>query len=154
MGTSLDVIVTGGGICGLSCAIALARAGHQVTVYEKYPATAESGAGIVCPSNASRILVGWGIDLDAAGMLRYSKGEIRDGKTLQIIQAMDAAKDAERDGGWQVNTTRKDLRAALLGVVEAEVARGRHIVLRYEAEVVDYVRTTSNRVCIVSMLKI
>lgn len=42
----LEVIVVGGGICGLSCAI-VRRAGHDVIVYEKYPEVEDAGAGIV-----------------------------------------------------------------------------------------------------------
>ncbi|KIW90974.1 uncharacterized protein Z519_08757 [Cladophialophora bantiana CBS 173.52] len=53
---SLRVFVVGGGICGLSAAIALRRAGHHVTVYEKYSADADAGAETVVGTNAIKVL--------------------------------------------------------------------------------------------------
>lgn len=46
-GNSLEVGVIGAGTAGLATAIALARAGHAVTVFEKHRALAPLGAGIL-----------------------------------------------------------------------------------------------------------
>lgn len=44
---SLSVGIVGAGTAGLAAAIALARAGHRVTVFEKHPAMAPLGAGVL-----------------------------------------------------------------------------------------------------------
>jgi salicylate hydroxylase len=72
----LDIIVVGGGIGGLSTALALRRAGHTVTVLESSSWLREAGAAVAVPPNATRALMGLGIDLrrDAkAARLKASK---------------------------------------------------------------------------------
>ena len=59
---SLQVIIIGAGIAGLSAAIGLRRAGCSVSIFEQSEFANEVGAAIhLCP-NASRILLQWGID--------------------------------------------------------------------------------------------
>lgn len=55
------IIVAGAGIGGLAAALALARAGHKVTVYEQAPELGEVGAGIMMTPNASRALRSLGV---------------------------------------------------------------------------------------------
>jgi salicylate hydroxylase len=55
------LIVAGGGIGGLTAALAFARIGCRVTVLEQAPVLAEVGAGIQLSPNASRVLVGLGL---------------------------------------------------------------------------------------------
>ncbi|RJL05020.1 FAD-dependent oxidoreductase [Paracoccus siganidrum] len=51
-----DVQVVGGGVAGLSAAIALARRGARVMLHERAPAIAEVGAGLQLSPNAMRVL--------------------------------------------------------------------------------------------------
>lgn len=60
----LNVLVIGGGIGGLSAAIALSRKGHAVTVIEKDPAWSVYGVGIIQQSNVVRAMDQLGV-LDA-----------------------------------------------------------------------------------------
>jgi len=55
------VLVAGGGIGGLSVAVAAARTNRRVSLYEKAPAFGEVGAGLQLGPNATRILCGWGL---------------------------------------------------------------------------------------------
>ncbi|TKA79705.1 hypothetical protein B0A49_01461 [Cryomyces minteri] len=58
----LDIIISGAGLGGLATAIALARRGHSVTVFEQVQKLGEKvGAGIQVPSNSSRLLLKWGL---------------------------------------------------------------------------------------------
>jgi salicylate hydroxylase len=57
----LDVKIIGGGIGGLACALALARNGHEVSVYESNMELSEFGAGIQIAPNATRIIYQWGL---------------------------------------------------------------------------------------------
>jgi salicylate hydroxylase len=57
----LHVGLCGGGLGGLAAAIALRRAGAQVTVLEAASELGEIGAGIQMTPNASRLLIKWGV---------------------------------------------------------------------------------------------
>jgi salicylate hydroxylase len=54
--------VIGGGMGGLACAIACARAGARVTLLEAARELGEIGAGIQMNSNVSRLLIRWDVD--------------------------------------------------------------------------------------------
>ncbi|KAJ3802246.1 FAD/NAD-P-binding domain-containing protein [Lentinula aff. detonsa] len=55
------VAICGGGLCGLTCAVAFARAGISVTVFEASTFSQEAGAGVGLGPNAIRALKGLGI---------------------------------------------------------------------------------------------
>ena len=83
----LQVAVIGGGIGGLSAALALRQVGFAVDVYEQAPALTEVGGGINMGPNAIRILqrLGLGPGLDREGVRPRSTHQRRwqDGRTLQ-----------------------------------------------------------------------
>ncbi|KAI0673672.1 FAD/NAD-P-binding domain-containing protein [Trametes maxima] len=58
---SFEVAIVGGGVCGLTCAIALQRAGVPVQLFEAAAAFGEIGAGIGIGANAIRALQAMGV---------------------------------------------------------------------------------------------
>ncbi len=75
-----DVVVVGGGIGGLSCALALSRKGLRVRLLESAAQFGEVGAGLQIAPNCTRILDDYGL-LDEA-------------KTLGVVPANMIMKDA------------------------------------------------------------
>ena len=139
---SLNIIVVGGGIGGLPAAIAIRRAGHRVTVYEKYSADADAGAGIVVCANAARVLKQWGLDLEGAGMLEYKARYILQGRTLEILELVFGEKSKVNqhsdNGEHQYFATRQDLRMLLRNEAERDVLGEGTIQFRYSMEAIDY----------------
>lgn len=70
--TKLAVIVVGGGIGGLACALALRQAGHQVTVLESTAWLSETGAAVTVQPNSGSALSKLGLDMQD---LRGTKAE-------------------------------------------------------------------------------
>ncbi|MCX5042392.1 FAD-dependent monooxygenase [Aldersonia sp. NBC_00410] len=86
--------IVGGGIGGLTAAIALGKAGWAVTVYERAPEFTEVGAAVVLFPNALAALDEIGVgDQVRAVSLRYSSGAIRNlrGRTLVSRRSGDLA---------------------------------------------------------------
>jgi 2-polyprenyl-6-methoxyphenol hydroxylase-like FAD-dependent oxidoreductase len=106
-------IVVGGGIGGLTAAIALGRAGVEVAVFERAPELREIGAGISLWANATRALKGLGVyeEVRAAGAAEIG-GELRTwrGGLLTRIPADDLK---ERFGEANLAVHRADLQGAL-----------------------------------------
>lgn len=57
-----EIAIIGAGLGGLTCALALARAGRQVAVYEQAPELGEVEAGITLSPNSSRIMIALGLE--------------------------------------------------------------------------------------------
>jgi salicylate hydroxylase len=62
----LRAVIVGGGIGGVAAAVALARRGVDVRVYEQAPRLAEAGAGVVLAPNSLRLLERLGLGAEIA----------------------------------------------------------------------------------------
>lgn len=88
----LDVGVIGGGIGGMSAAVALRRAGHKVSIHERADFVGEAGASISCAANGTRWLHEWGVDVDKGDGVVLRKLISRDwtsGKVLSVYEMDD-----------------------------------------------------------------
>ncbi|MEL6641110.1 MAG: FAD-dependent monooxygenase [Pseudomonadota bacterium] len=63
MTKEIDIAVIGGGIAGLSAAIAIAKAGFKPQVFEAAPVLAPLGTSLSLWPNAMACLADWGVDL-------------------------------------------------------------------------------------------
>jgi 2-polyprenyl-6-methoxyphenol hydroxylase-like FAD-dependent oxidoreductase len=91
----LRIAVIGGGIAGLTAAIALRHHGFSCTVYEAAPALEPVGAGILVPANAMRALAALGVrESVAEAGVRLERIELRDlrGTPLQVVDGLEAER--------------------------------------------------------------
>ncbi len=116
---SIKVLIAGGGIGGLAAALACARAGQTVQLFERAPVFAEIGAGIQLGSNVTRILHGWGLQEALEAVAAYpDRLQARDavsGKTLGTLRLGDAAQ--QRYGAPYATVHRADLHGLLANAV-------------------------------------
>jgi 2-polyprenyl-6-methoxyphenol hydroxylase-like FAD-dependent oxidoreductase len=113
----VKAIVVGGGMGGLSAAVALRRVGVEAVVFERAAELREVGAGISLWSNAMRVLRGLSLE-DAVRAVGREEigGTVRaaDGAVISEIPA----EVLERRFGANVVLTRPDLLAVLLTALE------------------------------------
>lgn len=114
--SSLDIIVIGAGLGGLSAAISCALGGHNVTVLEGARQLAEIGAGLQITPNASRLFQQWGIDKElepkAAEPTFLAVHRYSDGKILAMQENFDK-KIRQKYGAPFWDLHRVDLQRAL-----------------------------------------
>ena len=117
------VIIAGGGIGGTATALALARAGAQVTLFEKAGEFGEVGAGVQVGPHGARILDEWGLLDEVVGAgFRPRNIVFRDAITGETLTKVDlGAQFQKRYGGPYFVTHRCDLHRSL---VNAAIAAG------------------------------
>lgn len=110
----MEIGILGGGIGGLSAAIALKLEGFDVAVYERFSRPTEIGAGIVCWPNASFVLDQLGV-LDkvskVSGSLNYMN---RFSNTGEPIGSLDINELSRLMNYPSYSIIRKDLMSILI----------------------------------------
>ena len=118
---SIKVLIAGGGVGGLAAALACARAGHAVQLFERAPVFAEIGAGIQLGPNVTRILHGWGLHKPLEAVAAYpDRLQARDaisGRTLGTLRLGDTS--LARYGAPYATVHRADLHSLLAHAVAA-----------------------------------
>ncbi len=129
--TRLDIAVVGAGPAGLATALYLHRAGHRVTVFERFDQPRPLGSGLILQPTGLTVLADLGL-LDAiltlgARIERLHGSDARSGRTVLDVRYAAAAGGRF---GLAVH------RAALFGVLFRAV-QGEGIALRTDTEVTD-----------------
>ena len=114
-----DVIVVGGGIGGLSAAVALTRKGIRVRVYEKAPEFGEVGAGLQIAPNCTRILDDYGLldEVKSLGVLPTSM-VMKDATDASELTRLDLVDLERRYGFPYMVIHRSDLHGTFLRAAE------------------------------------
>ncbi len=132
-----DVLVVGGGIGGLSAALALARKGIRVRLLESCKAFGEVGAGLQIAPNCTRILDEYGLldEIRALGVQPESM-VMKDAADASELTRLDL-RDLERHYGFPYLVIhRSDLHSTLL-----RACRAVGVELLNDQEVVSYENT-------------
>ena len=104
------VAIIGGGIGGLTAALALRQAGLEVTVYEAAPELKEIGAGVALHPNAMRVLRALGLEEGVRKVAGTSEWALtRNGKTGRVISKTSRRQQADSFGLNGATVHRADL---------------------------------------------
>lgn len=135
----LRCVVAGAGLGGLSAAIALRHAGHEVTVLERAHELGTVGAGIQIAPNAARLLGAWGVVDAFRPVAVRADAAIRrrwyDGKVLGEAPMGEAVEEKFGAAYWCLH--RADLHAALVHVATRDDGYGPPVDIRLGAAVAD-----------------
>jgi len=120
MGPSTKIIVVGGGIGGMTAAVAMAQAGMAVTLLEAAPQFGEIGAGVTLSPNAMKALDHIGIceDVARAG-IEPTRQRIQHWQDGRILRAVERADQRAKYGAPYVTIHRADLHAELMKAAQA-----------------------------------
>jgi len=116
----MKIAIIGGGIGGLSTAVALRSHGIEAHVYEQARQWAPMGAGILLPCNAMQVLerLGIGAAIRKAGN-QINRMEIRDQQS-RPLQVTDLSRFADQFGAVTVAIARARLHEIMLAAIPPE----------------------------------
>ncbi|WP_114968729.1 FAD-dependent monooxygenase [Rhodoferax ferrireducens] len=117
-----SVLISGGGIGGMAAALACARAGSRVELFERAAEFSEVGAGIQLGPNVVGVLHGWGLQDALAGVAAFPERlQVRcatSGAELGVSRL--GAVTLARYGSPYVTIHRADMHALLLAAVQQQ----------------------------------
>ena len=121
---STRVLIAGGGIGGLTAALACARAGCDVRLFERAAEFGEVGAGIQIGPNVVRVLHGMGLERDLARVAAFPhRLQVRNAVSGRELGVLPLGERAVRLYGAPYATIhRADLHALLLHPLQRDGA--------------------------------
>lgn len=125
----LNIAIVGGGIGGLCASIALRRAGHNVTIYERADFAGEVGASISCAANGHRWLREWGVDVQKGDPVILRKLINRDWETGEPVSVYDLSDYEERWGYAYFMYHRQHMHKMLMDTALSEEGAGAPVKL-------------------------
>lgn len=128
------ILVAGGGIGGLTAAIALAQRGHEVEVLERAPELRAVGAGLTVQINAMRAFARIGLEervAEAGQVMRRGHVLHSDGA---VISEIDLGALAEELGAPSVGIHRAELQRVLVEALGSVPLRLGHEVRRFDQD--------------------
>ncbi|NWJ71015.1 FAD-dependent monooxygenase [Pseudonocardia sp. ICBG1122] len=144
---SLEITVTGGGLGGLTAALALRRQGFRATVLEAAPQLGEVGAGIQTAPNASRILFGLGLRRSLERIHTAPQDQVRrrwaDGSIIAQLPLGQQVVETYGAPYWHYH--RADLHRILLEACLDPDGPGPAVTVHTDAKVVELDRTDPDR---------
>ncbi|TWU75870.1 hypothetical protein ED733_005569 [Metarhizium rileyi] len=132
-----DIAIVGSGLGGLAAAIALRRAGHRVTIYERYDFGGEVGASLSCASNGSRFLQEWEVDIAKAKPVILKDLIRHDWQSGRVVGTYPLGDYRERFGTDYNNFHRIHLHQQLKHAATAEDGKGMPAQLKVWHKAVD-----------------
>lgn len=120
----LPIIVSGGGIGGLACALALAQKGFRVRVCEQAPQFGQVGAGLQVAPNALSVLDALGVGKDVKRQaLLIQQMLMMDGTSGEAVCRIPCGPVFEgKFGNPYAVAHRADVHGALLRACEAQAS--------------------------------
>ncbi len=131
-----ELLIAGGGIGGLAAALAVARAGWDVRLYERAPEFGEVGAGVQIGPNVTRILRDWGLEDELAAVAAFpDRLQVRSASSgLELGALALGARALERYGAPYATIHRADLH----GLLHRAVCRQPRVQLNLNRELNDF----------------
>jgi salicylate hydroxylase len=129
-----QILIAGGGIAGLTAALALEQRGFAVTVFERAPKLQSEGAGLQLSPNATRLLGRLKVlQRLAAGAVQVRRIDLMSGDAKTLL-SLDVSASNQRWGAPYMAVHRADLAAALLSEAKSRPA----ISIRFGAEITHF----------------
>src|SRR6516165_7618894 len=132
--SSRTVIIAGAGIGGLTAALAIARHGFDVTIFDQAQRLEEIGAGIQLSPNASRILIALGLGEQLRRhVVAPEELRVMNARTARVLARAPLGAIAEKRYGtpyWVIH--RGDLQAVLIDAVRVHPDIVLHLGTRVE----------------------